>query len=1205
MPLSDFPRLLAQQWSHRLAFRLQVWVLMAGLPSLAVGAALAGVLYHMTIVSTERSVELAARQAMETLDRLMFERYGDVEVFASLPAVRTLDRDNLQAVANLYVSTYAPYYALAAIADRSGAVLAVSDAGSTGPTPASAREIGLSVSAEPWFLEALAHPQQVVFDDGPRDRLTQAVAHDGKAIIVLARAISNAAGTVVGVWSAHIVVESLVHVFQPMGRGADKSVPYPMVLKAASGERLLAIGVSENAPPDAIVRSSGFSRWPGGRWTLEAYMPSQFRRQQWMLAGWGGMAIMLFTATGTAVLAWIFRREVIRPLADLESQVLMLEVPPHRAADDLMTEVLAHDQSGASSQERLLRRDDELGDLARKLHAQTREIHVHLSQLSLLNHSSRGIQEHVVSLPALLERILHTAKLLTGARYAALGVFDETGERLIQFLTAGIDDETRRAIGPLPTGRGLLGAVIKKDGVLRLKDLTRHAESVGFPAHHPAMQSFLGVSIRARGTLFGRLYLTDKLCAPADGFAERTGEPATGEFTELDEQLVAALAFQAGTAIETARLIEEIRATQSRDRALLDSVDEGIYGVDLAGRCLFINRAGAAMLGHAPSDLVGRDMHAAVHHTREDGTPCPDTACPILGALRAQHGCRLEQERFWRQDGTSFPAICAVTLLRGEDDAVTGAVVCFSDLTERRAMETRVRQGQKMETLGQLAAGVAHDFNNLLTVMAGYSELALLQADAPASVRAKVEEIKKAADRAAVLTGQLLAFGRKKPVERKVVSVTDAIRGVESLIRRLAGEGITVDIALPDGRWFIKADVGGFEQILINLVVNARDAMPNGGRLEIRGAILDPAAASPALMQAAHGSSIMLTVRDTGVGMDKATQARIFEPFFTTKSVGRGTGLGLATVYRIVMEHDGGIYVASEPGAGTTFTVVFPLVEAPVEQAPAAGGEGPVRGGDETVLLVEDEASVQALATSMLESRGYRVLTAQDGQEGVAVAQQYEGPIHLLVSDARMPRVSGPAMARRLRSQRPALKVLFITGSLDAGRSGYGALSKQGHVLRKPFTMQALLEAVRQVLDLPASRREVPNEAGEPARVLIIDDDAQINALLQEMLRSESFPVLAAASGAEGIERLQQEPVDVALVDLSLPDMDGVLVIQAVQQRWPLVKILAMSGGGIGVTPDVYLARARQAGAAGTLVKPFSREQLIEAVHEVIADPFL
>ena len=837
-----------------------------------------------------------------------------------------------------------------------------------------------------------------------------------------------------------------------------------------------------------------------------------------------------------------------------------------------------------------------MAEIACLLAKQTGDMRQYLNQLAMLNESGQCIQERGVSLPALLQRVLRTAKTLTGARYAALGVFDETGERLAQFLTDGVDEEMKHAIGRLPTGRGLLGTMTKEEGALRLNDLTQHKDSVGFPPHHPVMQSFLGISIRAHGKLFGRLYLTDKLHTSTNEHGVSTHE--VGEFTDLDEQLITALGFQAGTAIETASLIEEIRATQSRDRAVLDSVEEGIFGIDLAGRCLFVNRACADALGYVQGELVGMNIHAMIHHTRENGTPFPEAECPILGTLHTQQKCRLENEIFWRKNGTSFSATCTVTSLRDEFGTVTGAVVSFVDCTERRAIEMQRRQGQRMEALGYLAAGVAHDFNNLLMVMKGYGEL-LLQTDLPASSRMKIEEIKKATDRATVLTSQLLAFGRKKPIERKVVDINDLIRGMEPFLRRLRGEEIALHLDLIEGQWFANIDVGGIEQALMNLVVNAREAMPTGGLVEIRTTICDRVTGEQSHVLKHSGPSIAIIVSDTGAGMDKATQARIFEPFFTTKAGGGGTGLGLATVFRIVTENDGGIQVGSEPGVGTTFTVVLPLVES-LEEPTMPVVNSPIHGGDETVLLIEDNVDVQMLVKTMLENKGYHVLTANDGREGKHVARTYEGTIHLVISDAMMPHMSGWAITRSLKVQRPDLRVLFITGRADAEMTSYGDLSTQGEVLSKPFTSDALLGTVRRMLDRPGGHLFLPSASRESKRILLLDDDRQVSSMLREMLQSEEYEVLVPANGTEGLSFLRQEPVDLLITDMLMPEMDGIEVIREVRRLWPSLKILAMSGGGIGTTPEVYLTLAQQLGAVSTLAKPFSHEQLLTVVHELI-----
>lgn len=638
MPFHGILKRLANNWSHRLALRLQLWVLLAGLPSLALGALLVALLYDNAIVLAERSAAVSARQAMDTLDRLVFERYSDTDLFSSLPAVRTLDRESLQHIVNLCVSSYAPYYALAAVSNRDGAVIAIADADGSRMAHGANDLQRISAVREPWFAQALANSNQVIVYDAARDVLAATLGSPSERTIILARAIKGVSGEPVGVWSSHLRIDSMRPVLQQPASLAQTS--YPMVLRNGEGDTLLAIGVPGSAPPAAVVTSSGFARWSGKQWTLAVYRPALVIQQQRLIIGLAGLAIAWLTAASTIGLAWIFRRELLRPLAELECQVMWPETQRLRPCLRVVRPPLPEPKGALY--DAVLHRDDELGKIARLLTAQTADMRRYLHQLIVLNESSRTINEHVVSLPALLEQVLHTAKHVTGARYAALAVLDDAGERIVQFLTEGMDEATKRSINTLPTGRGLLGTVMRKERVLRLADLTQHPESIGFPPHHPPMRSFLGTSIRAHGKLFGRIYLTEKQ-HPDDG---ATKEAPDG-FTEFDEQLISALAYQAGTAIEIANLIEEIRRTQSRDRALLDSVEEGIYGLSPSGTCLFINRAGAQLLGYEPSELIGQPVRGLIHHTAEDGTSLSEADCRIPNAMRAKTACRLDHELLW------------------------------------------------------------------------------------------------------------------------------------------------------------------------------------------------------------------------------------------------------------------------------------------------------------------------------------------------------------------------------------------------------------------------------------------------------------------------------------------------------------------------------------------------------------------------------
>ncbi len=395
-----------------------------------------------------------------------------------------------------------------------------------------------------------------------------------------------------------------------------------------------------------------------------------------------------------------------------------------------------------------------------------------------------------------------------------------------------------------------------------------------------------------------------------------------------------------------------------------------------------------------------------------------------------------------------------------------------------RESEARLRQSQKMEGIGQLAGGIAHDFNNLLTVINSYSDMLLGDVGfADPFVRNGLDQIKEAGHRAASLTRQLLAFSRRQLLEPKVLDLNEVASNMTKLLRRLIGEDIAL-ILCPDptlGR--VKIDPGQVEQIIMNLAVNARDAMPGGGQLTIETMNVELTGAVTSNDLALEpGPYVMLAVSDTGCGMDADTQARIFEPFFTTKGPGRGTGLGLATVYGIVKQSGGSIVVLSEPGKGTTFKIYFPRFEGPAEQpAPLSAPAASLRGS-ETILLVEDEEMVRALAQAILERNGYAVLAAKNVSDALRIVQEDSRPIHLLLTDTIMPGMNGPELAQRACSVRRDLRVLYMSGYTDKAFSPPAAVTPGPAFLQKPFTPETLGRKVREILAAPR-----PNLAGRAA----------------------------------------------------------------------------------------------------------------------------
>ena len=386
-------------------------------------------------------------------------------------------------------------------------------------------------------------------------------------------------------------------------------------------------------------------------------------------------------------------------------------------------------------------------------------------------------------------------------------------------------------------------------------------------------------------------------------------------------------------------------------------------------------------------------------------------------------------------------------------------------MTEHRRLESQLRQAQKMEAVGQLAGGVAHDFNNLLTAIIGHGDMMLAELSDPHPLRENLIEILKAGDRAATLTRQLLAFSRQQVMRPEVIAVNDVIGNVEKLLRRLIGEQIAIVTNLSATPDTVKVDPSQLEQVLVNLAVNARDAMPDGGTLTIATANADLSAQDAAQRPTVTpGHYVVLAVSDTGTGMDAETQARLFEPFFTTKPSGKGTGLGLATVYGIVKQSGGHIYVYSEPGHGASFKVYLPATSEPTTAAPAKTATPELIGGAETVLIVEDSAPVQTIARRILERIGYRVLLASTGEEALQLLERSDARPDLVISDVIMPGMTGPELCQELATRYPDIRVLFTSGYSSEAISRYGVLEPGTLFIEKPYTPIALARKVRKAL---------------------------------------------------------------------------------------------------------------------------------------------
>ncbi len=493
--------------------------------------------------------------------------------------------------------------------------------------------------------------------------------------------------------------------------------------------------------------------------------------------------------------------------------------------------------------------------------------------------------------------------------------------------------------------------------------------------------------------------------------------------------------------------------------ALLESAPQAIIGCDHTGRIALANRRAEEMFGYSREQFLGAPIEMLL----------PDSELPARSrqpediaqphALPAGIGMDLAGRR---QDGSDFPVEVSLSSLKTEEGKF--AIAFVSDISQRKLLETQLMQAQKMEAVGRLAGGVAHDFNNMLTVISGYGRMILDDLSSVDPLREYAEEMLKAAERAGALTTQLLAFSRRQVMQPRVISVNAVITQTEKMLHRLIGEDIELVLGLDPDNGNILADPGHLEHALVNLAVNARDAMPTGGRITIETAnvVLDETNART-LIGVQPGEFVIIAMTDTGHGMDAETRHRIFEPFFTTKAQGKGTGLGLATVYGTVKQTGGDIWVNSDPGKGTTFRLYFPRVEGPAEP-PSTSVPVAKPLACETILVVEDEAAVRELTVKMLQRLGYTVLAAASGTEAIEISRAHPQPIALLLTDVVMPNMSGRQVADALLKTRPALKTLFLSGYTENTVLHHGVLDYGVEFLPKPFSREALSKKLQDIL---------------------------------------------------------------------------------------------------------------------------------------------
>jgi PAS domain S-box-containing protein len=504
----------------------------------------------------------------------------------------------------------------------------------------------------------------------------------------------------------------------------------------------------------------------------------------------------------------------------------------------------------------------------------------------------------------------------------------------------------------------------------------------------------------------------------------------------------------------------------------------------------------------------------------------------------------------------------------------------------RERMEARLLQTKKMESIGRLAGGVAHDFNNLLTVINGYSKLLLGKLSAGDPLRVNLEQINEAGERAAKLTSQLLAFSRKQLLAPRVVDLNHLVGQMRSMLEPLVGEDVEVRVELNSETGMVRADPHQLEQVIMNLVVNSRDAMPRGGKLLIETACVEfdesYARSHPEVRLGRH---VLLAVSDNGMGMDDETRRQIFEPFFTTKGAGRGTGLGLSMVQGIVAQSGGYSDVYSEPGHGTTFKIYLPRVEEAVADT-RIPETVPDLGGKETVLVVEDHAEVREYAVAVLKAYGYRIIQAESAGQALLMLEREPERIDLLLTDVVMPSVGGRELADRLERLQPGIKVLFMSGYTDNVIVHHGVLDEGAHFIQKPFSPEKLGVKVREVLG--------PSKL--LARILVADDEAGVRSFLRAALEQGGYEVTEAADGKQVLKQVRAERVDLVITDIIMPEQEGIETIRALRKEAPGIRIIAISGAFDGL----YLEVAEMLGADAVLAKPVTAQLLLARVAEVL-----
>ncbi|MVT00178.1 PAS domain S-box protein [Devosia marina] len=637
--------------------------------------------------------------------------------------------------------------------------------------------------------------------------------------------------------------------------------------------------------------------------------------------------------------------------------------------------------------------------------------------------------------------------------------------------------------------------------------------------------------------------------------------------------------------------LRDLKQASQRLDTVLSNTTMAVFLMDDRQECVYMNAAAEELTGFTFEETRGRPLHDVIHHTYPDGRPFPLHECAIDRAFPQDFQVRGE-ETFVHKDGSFYPVAFTASPIHNEHGEPTGTVIEVRNIaadiearaamadfntalqqrveevvSERELIEQQLHQAQKLESIGKLTGGIAHDFNNLLQVIGG--NLQLLSRDVAGNIRAeqRVQNAIAGVARGGRLASQLLAFGRKQPLAPTVINMGRLIRGMDDLLRRALGEGIEIETVVSGGLWNTYVDSTQLENAILNLAINARDAMDGHGKLTIEtgNASLDDRYARQH-PDVEPGQYVMLAVTDTGSGIPADALDKIFEPFFTTKPVGQGTGLGLSMVYGLTKQSRGHIKVYSEVGEGTTFRIYLPRTKQE-ESAQSVHDTGPVRGGTETILVVEDDEDVRLTVVELLSELGYRVLRAKDGAGGLAIVESGV-PIDLLFTDVVMPGpVQSRDLARRAQERLPGLAVLFTSGYTENSIVHGGRLDEGVELLSKPYTRDDLAFRLRKCLDARGNQGEArpKQQAAEKKvaaalNVLLVEDEMLVRMSTTDILGELGHTTYEATTAQEALALLEKHPIDVLITDVGLPGVSGISLASQVRAQWPSVRIVIASG---------------------------------------------